>query len=183
MRSVVIPTRFNRDTLAPLVDACKKVAQVVLVHTEPGHEDVPGTVTVRNYERNIHTWWNVGLNQCDGPTLILNDDITATPDALTALFDALDSADLVYLDGKRGRTPLSGWCYGIHPDGRLRPDESFTWWFGDDDIWQRAQRQNATVTVLDLPQIRHVSRSTAFEDPKMQEAAGWDRALYLRRWS
>lgn len=178
---VVIPTRFDRATLKPLIDVCQAVATVVIVHTVPGHPEPAGTVTVRSDARNIHTWWNLALNICAGPTLVLNDDVTADPKSLTTMLQALDTADLVYLTGRQGTTPLTGWCFGLRPD-RIRPDESFTWWFGDDDLWQRAHAKHLTIRELDLP-IRHVRTGPTFPDPAMQEAATWDQALYLRRWS
>lgn len=181
MRFVVIPTRFDRDTLAPLIEVCQQVATVVLVHTEPGHPEIPDTVTVRSYARNIHTWWNAGLDSCDGPTLVLNDDITATAGALEALFDALDTADLVYVTGRSGTTPLSGWCFGLHPAG-IRPDETFGWWYGEDDLYQRARTHGLRITPLDLPGIVHRRPGPMFADPDLQALAEQDRITYLRRW-
>lgn len=183
MRYVTIPTRFGRSTVHPLIDVCRQLATVVLVQTEAGHPNVPGTVTIRSYARNIHTWWNMGLNRCDGPTLVLNDDLIADRPSLQAMFDALETSDVVHLTGREaGTTPFTGYCFGLHPN-QIRPDESYTWWFGDDDLWQRAKAKGLTVTPLNLPGIVHAPRTHMFEDPHLQEAAQWDRDLYLRRWS
>lgn len=180
--SIVIPTRFNRATVAPLIAECIKVARVVLVHTEPDHPDVPDTVTVRSDSRNIHTWWNLGLDTCTGPALALNDDVEATAAALAALGAELDTADLVYLDQRPGPNPLTGWCFGLHPD-RIRPDEAFQWWYGDDDLYRRAVRDGLTIRSVRSKDIRHV-RPTAqhFEDPAMRAVVDRDRYTFRDRW-
>lgn len=182
-RFVTIPTRFNRPTLLPLVLEAQKVAQVVIVHTEPHHAPIRDTTPVHSTSNSIQCWWNEGLDKCDGPTLVLNDDIIATADQLTQLFDALDTADLVYLAGHRvgHATPLTGWCYGLHPD-RIRPDEAFGWWWGEDDMYQRALQAGLTITPVNIPGIRHARSETAFENPRHAAMTAHDGALYRQRW-
>lgn len=183
MRYVVIPTRFNRATLLPLVEACKQVATVVIVHTEPHHAPIEGAIPVHSESVSIQQWWNVGLDRCDGPTLILNDDIAASPEDLEQLFDALDEADVVYLSGHRvgHRTPLTGWCYGLHPD-RLRPDNAFGWWAGDDDLYLRAVRDGLKITALEIPTIQHHRVEAAFENPIHAAMVEADMNLLHERW-
>lgn len=175
---IVIPTRFGRPTLPDLIAAASRVAPVVVVHTEPGHDDHPGATNVHDHRRNIHHWWNTGLDACHGPALVLNDDISATPDALAALLAALDTADLAYVPGRRpdARTPISGWCYGIRPD-ELRPDPAFVWWFGDDDLYRRA----ATPRLVDTA-VTHHQRPDMGPAPEFAQAVKADRALYRQRW-
>lgn len=183
-RFVVIPTRLDRPTLGPLVEAALQVATVVVVHTEPGHDPVPGTVTVHDDSLSIQHWWNTGLDLCSGPTLVLNDDIVASPADLTALFDVLDDADVVYLSGHRvgHRTPLTGWCYGVRPD-RIRPSLDYGWWAGDDDLYLRAQRDGMTIVAVDVPGIRHERVEVAFANPVHAEMAQADMTLLAERWS
>lgn len=182
-RFVVIPTRFDRVTTLPLIEVCREVAVPVIVHTEPGHPEIRGTVPVHDYSLSIQRWWNSGLNQCAGPTLVLNDDIVAAPEDLAALFDALDDADVVYLAGHRigHRTPLTGWCYGIRPDV-IRPDNAFGWWAGDDDLYLRAVRDGLRVVAVDIPQIRHERAEVAFVNPVHGEMAQADMRLLAERW-
>lgn len=182
-RYVVIPTRFNRPTLIPLVEACQAVASVVIVHTEPGHAPFPGTVTVRSNSLSIQQWWNAGLDMCFGPTLILNDDVVASPEDLEILFDELDTADVVYLSGHRvgHATPLTGWCFGLHPD-RIRPDDAFQWWAGDDDLYLRALHQQLRVVAVDVPGIEHRRQAEAFSNPAHAKMAEADMRLLQERW-
>jgi hypothetical protein len=182
-RFVVIPTRFDRSTTLPLIEVCREVAVPVIVHTEPGHDEVPGTVTLHDFSLSIQKWWNTGLDQCAGPTLVLNDDIVATANDLDTLFVALENADVVYLSGHRvgHRTPLTGWCYGIRPDV-IRPDEDFGWWAGDDDLYLRAVRDGLRVVAVDVPTIRHERSAVAFSNPVHAEMAQRDMTLLAERW-
>lgn len=182
-RFVVIPTRLDRPTLLPLVESARQVATVVIVHTEPGHDPIPGTVTVPDYSLSIQRWWNSGLDACSGPTLVLNDDIVADPGELDLLFETLETADVVYLSGHRAghRTPLTGWCFGIWPD-RIRPSDDFGWWAGDDDLYLRAVEAGMTVTAVDVPGIRHERIEAPFGNPIHAEMAQADMRLLQERW-
>lgn len=180
---VVIPTHFTAPQLVPLVREAQQVATVVLVHTEPHHAPVQGTVTVQSDSRSIQAWWNRGLDVCDGPTLVLNHDVVATADDLLPLFGALETSDLVYLAGHRvgHRTPLTGWCFGLHPD-RIRPDEDFGWWGGDDDLYLRSLRDGLTMTAVDVPSIRHERIEAPFENAVHAVMAEQDMRLLGERW-
>jgi pimeloyl-ACP methyl ester carboxylesterase len=180
---IVIPTRFDRATLPPLVESCIQVAETVVVHTEPGHAPIRGTIPVQDYSPSIQHWWNSGLDLCTGPTLVLNDDIYATPDDLLTLLAALDDADVVYLAGHRiGHvTPLTGWCYGIRPDV-IRPSNDFLWWYGEDDLYRRALRDGLRVVAVDLPGIEHRRAEVAFANPTHAAMVEQDGRLYAERW-
>jgi hypothetical protein len=180
---VVIPTRFNRATLLPLVEEAKQIARVVIVHTEPHHAPIKGTTAIESDSKSIQAWWNVGLNACSGPTLVLNDDIVATGEDLLHLFAALESAHVVYLAGHRvgHATPLTGWCFGLWPN-MIRPDEAFQWWYGDDDLYLRAQRDGLKVQAVDVPTICHDRVAAAFENPVHADMVEADAALFAERW-
>jgi len=154
-----------------------------VVHTEPGHAPIRGTVTLHDFSPSIHSWWNTGLDQCAGPTLVLNDDIHATPEDLNLLFEALEDSDVVYIAGHRvgHATPLTGWCYGIKPD-RIRPDTAFGWWYGDDDLYRRAVASNLTVTAVQAPGIEHRRVEVAFENPVHEAMVNADADLFRERW-
>lgn len=174
--SVVIPTRFGRPTLARLLDVAREVGPVALVHTEAGHDDVPGVLNLHDHRRNIHHWWNTGLDALDGPALVLNDDIVTTPLALRAMLRALRGSDLVYVPGRRRRapTPISGWCFGVNG---LRPDPAFVWWCGDNDLYRRAARPR-----LVNVHVGHVQRDDMGPPDEFAEVVEADRVLYAERW-
>ena len=180
---VVIPTRFDRPSLWPLIDTARQVATVVIVHTEPGHADVPDAINVHDYRRNISAWWNTGLDACDGRALVLNDDVEATPEALGALLTALQTADLVYVPGrnKKARTRISGWCWGIDSRAALRPSTVYHWWYGEDDLYSRAHEAGWRIECVDVD-VRHIDRGGFGVAPEFAEAVKADRAMYEDRW-
>lgn len=182
-RWAVIPTRFDRATLSPLIAAIREMATPIVVHTEPGHAPIKGTVTVRSESLSIQKWWNDGLDLCDGPTLVLNDDIEAGPFDLLTLFEALDQNDVVYLAGHRvgHPTPLTGWCFGVQPDV-IRPDNDFQWWYGDDDLYRRAVRDGLRIEAVDVPGIVHHRVAEAFANPVHAAMVDSDAKLFSERW-
>lgn len=183
-RFIVIPTRYGRQTVEPLIEACLQVATTVIVLTEPGLPVIAGTIAVDDSASDsIQHWWNAGLDHCTGPTLILNDDTAATPEDLNHLFDELNNADVVYLAGHRAGhfTPLTGWCYGIWPD-RIRPSNDYGWWGGDDDLYLRATRDGLTVAAVDIPAIQHQRSAAPFENPIHAAMVDADMKLLHERW-
>lgn len=174
--SVTIPTRFDRPTLARLLEVAREVGPVALVHTEPGHDDAPGVLNLHDYRRNIHHWWNTGLDALDGPTLILNDDIVTTPETLRTMLNTLRRADLVYVPGRRksAASPVSGWCFGVNG---LRPDPAFVWYHGEDDLWWRAKRPR-----LAHLHVAHIQRADMGAPAEFAEAVLADRELFKERW-
>lgn len=179
---LTVPTRFNRPTLEPLIAAAVPIATVVVVHTEPGHTDIPGAINAHDYRASIQQWWNTGLDLCDGPTLVVNDDIVASTDDLAQVYTSLERCDLVYLAGHRiGHvTPLTGWCFGLRPD-RIRPDEAFQWWYGDDDLYRRAVRDGLRIEAIES-NIRHERVPVAFENPVHAAMVAADADLFQARW-
>jgi hypothetical protein len=182
---VVIPTRFDRPTIWPLLDAIRAAdATPVIVHTETGHGDVVDAVNLLDERRNIQQWWNTGLDACGDRALVLNDDVEARPEAIRAMFDTLDTADLVFLAGRHPHapTPLTGWCFGLRPDV-IRPDPQFVWFYGDDDLYRRAIRDELRVEMVGFVGIQHVRTGGWFADPAMEPIAEEDRQRFVARWS
>lgn len=177
---IVIPTRLDRPTVWPLIEEARQVGPVVIVHTTDT-PDVPDTITVRSTARNIHTWWNAGLDLCGDKALVLNDDIIATASMLQMLVDALDDHDLVSCAVWGGTSSASGFCFGIRPEV-IRPDESYTWFYGDDDLWLRAHQQGLRVGAVPVPVV-HVDEYKPTMYPEEFTDAVWaDRQLFADRW-
>lgn len=180
---VVIPTRFDRHTLWPLVNTILEVGTPVIVHTEPGHPNVDQCINVHDYSPSIQSWWNSGLDHTGDRALVLNDDIEATPASLTTLHTELDNNDVVYLAGHRvgHATPLTGWCYGIRHN-IIRPDNAYGWWYGDDDLYRRAVRDGLRISALNIPEIRHIRQPAAFSNPVHAAMVEQDAKTYAERW-
>ena len=65
----------------------------------------------------------------------------------------------------------------------IRPDESYRWWFGDNDLWLRARAAGGLVNVPGLPvEHRHPNHATTASSA-LQALADADRRLWESRWS
>jgi hypothetical protein len=181
---VIISTLDDRSPWVwQLIDEAQKVATVVLVHTREGSEPVPGTVTVHAEHVGLHfqRWANLGLDECDGPTLIINDDIIIDAEGMAEMFRKLETNDLVTLPGRIGASPLTGWCFGLNP-AVFRYDEAYTWHYGDDDIWERAKRDRSRVGVANVPIVHDRGDHPKFP-PELRDQVRRDRALFNQRWT
>ena len=95
--------------------------------------------------RSYH-WWNQGLNTAqDDECIIMNDDITITDLQLRMIADSLHHSDLVCVNSVNGQAPISGHCFGINKQS-IRLDENYVWWYGDADLYKRAEAQHLTIT-------------------------------------
>jgi hypothetical protein len=180
---VIISTLDDRcPWVWQLIDEAQKVATVVLVHTRTGSDEVPGTVTVRADHVVLHfqRWANLGLDQCDGPTLVVNDDIIVDAEGMGKMLAKLETFDLVTLPGRTTASPLTGWCFGLRPE-KIRYDEAYTWYFGDDDIWERARRDGLRAAVVNVPIVHDRGDHPRFP-PALRTAVAQDRARFMSLW-
>lgn len=134
-----------------LIDEAKQVAKVVLVHTKPDTPEVAGTATVRADDIHLHypAWANRGLDKCNGPTLVINDDILIDAESMSEMFRKLETADLVTLPGRIGTTPITGWCFGLNPNV-FRFDDGYRWFYSDDQMWEEAKRDRRKIAVANV---------------------------------
>lgn len=182
-RHVVIPTTLSdRSPLVHnLIREARQVAEVVVVHTTETDE-VKGTTTVRAHDTGLHfsRWINLGLDQCDGPTLQLNDDLLISAESMTAMLDTVKRYDLTVLPKHGGVTPISGWCMAIDPN-IIRHDESYQWWYSDDDIWERATREKLAIGLIDVPVVHSRGNHPKYPLHLAQKVMA-DRARFAGLW-
>jgi hypothetical protein len=151
-RIIVIPTNLRRsETTLQLIEEAKQVATVVLVRTAPFAAPAGVDVVDATDVFNFQTWCNRGLARAgDGAALVINDDVFITAASMRKMFDALKDHDIVTLPKGWGVTPLSGHCFGLRPSV-ICYDESYHWWYGDDDLWERAVASNLRIATVDVP--------------------------------
>jgi hypothetical protein len=183
---VVIPSRGDYpDLLAGIVANCGRPERIVLVWTGEGPAMRLGTLVRRHHgPTNIHGWWNHGIDLAAGfgarYVAVLNDDLELTPGCLPKMADVLRGTGrtLAVVGDGNGMT---GWAWMLDVTHGLRPDESFRWWFGDNDLWLRARQHYQGTVGVDVP-IRHVHPNEATSASKeLQALAEADRQLFDRR--
>jgi glycosyltransferase involved in cell wall biosynthesis len=198
---LVVPTLNNRARyLGPLLAGARMPA--VIVRTDVAGDtigdDLPGghrKITVHDVgSPNIHRWWNRGIDyavsQGADVVVVCNDDVAADPGALLELAAHIEVGGagpmLVWpYDREHANvrvTEISGYCFALDP-AAIRPDETFTWWYGDHDLEIRARGMRphgGALGVTGLP-IRHLRTDWSY-DRDMSGAIVVDRAVFAKRY-
>lgn len=138
---------------------------------------------------NIQRWWNLGIDyavkygDCD-VAVVVNDDVEAEPGEFRRLAERLSvtGMDLMYPwvpEHAHGRvTAITGWCFAIDPQC-LRPDETFEWWYGDNDLELRTEVGCAMS--FDGLRVRHLRKDWSYDRP-VDAMIRRDRELFNIRW-
>lgn len=178
---LVVPSRGDHpDLLAGLVGLGYPT---VVVRT--GDFDPPeGAVVVDDDgPPNIQRWWNHGLREAAyrgaEVAVVVNDDVTLPPDAPAEMAARLE-ADGAWLCGS-DPTAMTGWCWALDLSSPLRPDESFTWWAGDNDLWIRAERAGR-LTGVNVGAVHHHPNEATERSPLLRELAAADMETLRRKW-
>jgi hypothetical protein len=196
---LVVPTLGNRDaSLLPLLEGAGMPS--VVVCTGPARVDdyraAVAEFAVRGRsEMNIQRWWNLGIeaavfNGADS-VVVVNDDVAAAPGDLLELAAHIEAGEphspmLVWPDDPEhatGRvTSMTGWCWAIDPQ-RIRPDESFSWWYGDNDLELRARamRPDSGVRAVGGLDIKHLRTDWTYDRP-VRHLIDVDREVFRRRY-
>lgn len=159
--------------------------------------------------RNIQRWWNLGLQTVDRlaarhgrpyAVAVLNDDVRLPDKCVATLAEALDTAGAtVAFPDRAGRLPagelvvnrdpdgridrrhrMTGYCYVLAGEDKMRLDEGFVWWFGDDDLERRAVAARGAVMVGGL-KVANLE-ANGYLDAANRTQINRDRARFLTKW-
>ncbi len=187
---VTIPTAGRRTLTAALSSSGIPGDRTVLVDTV-GNVPAHGCHRVVDLgEINIHRWWNVGLNHAAARgaryVAVLNDDVTVDETSLPLIVAAMGSTGAaIGSPGAPGHytTPgpraLNGACWVLDLEAGLRPDEGYRWWYGDDDLDERARREHGGVVTVPVPFAHSHHAVETFARPELRALAEVDR----ERWT
>ena len=204
MLFMTVPTAASRpELLASLIDNCGLPRQcIVIVATKPGLAFPEGVVVLEDFESpNIQRWWARGITEAErrGATSValVNDDVRLVPSTLTTLENELVRTGAAIASPSRPpfhnglhirqlvpfERHLSGCLWVLRLDSDLRPDQRYTWWYGDDDLDIRARRQFGGV-VLAAVEFEHLheGRATA-TSPVLQAMSAQDAQTFERQYA
>lgn len=202
---LVVPTAGTRaQLLDDLVASCGLPRdRIVVITTDPFATWPDGVHRLHDGGGlNVHRWWNAGIDyaQQRGATVavVANDDVGIDADAIPALVAALhDTGAAVASPSTRDpgvalhRGPLEvppvmrldGALWALDLATGLRPDPVYHWWFGDNDLSNRARLDHGGVVTVGSLTYRHWHPSEAtFTTPALQRLAAADEQTYRSRW-
>jgi GT2 family glycosyltransferase len=157
---------------------------------------------------NLSRLWNLGLALADNAAwgraatawdiVVLNDDVMVPPGWVAALSTAMreTTAVLAYPDqfgaGRRIlhtepgpvdlRTRITGYAFMLRGEAGLRLDETFAWWYGDDDLDWRARQHGGALLVPGIPVRHRAPDAQTNARPELLAQAARDRQAFAAKW-
>lgn len=208
LKLAVVPTT-GRGILWDCLDAIRpQVDHVILVahRCSPAGLDEPWRISIKPYMQrvpNISAMWNLGLEEAekrargDFDVAVLNDDaivpsgwfddVSAAMHEVGAVAGSRDQTGVLrgtqtYLTAKPIPLEhrLSGFAFILDGRARLRADEQFQWWYGDDDLDWRARESGGVVKVPGDPVDHRYPGGTTVG--QLALIAGEDRQRFESKW-
>src|SRR3990170_5121606 len=172
----VIPSN-GRPYLEQCVSSLREqVERIIVVANGPlsnlMSQTIEGVTYIQDPEPdlNISRWWNIGIDFAESMaypaeqwnTLVVNDDVIACHNLVETLSREmrLNTSVLAYpnqhdnhrfLHRNAGPVDLhhriTGYCYMLRGEAKLRIDDRFVWWAGDDDLDWNARRMGGSLLV------------------------------------
>jgi len=154
--------------------------RIVIVHTVES-ESIDGVHNLWDLgEINIHRWWNRGIKFAKEHgakyVAVLNDDLVLEDNPLNAIANAMEETKSAIGFPYPHTGHICGYCYILNVETDLMPDESYRWWFGDNDLYLRSRKLGGSVGVLakvrhlhgnELTSINHKLLAQTEEDKKL----------------
>ena len=147
--------------------------------------------------------WAAEMGALEWNVAILNNDLEVPPDFLSKLAEGLRRRDdymVAYpnihsLDippqgvaittgmgnGPTGRS-LSGYAYMIRGETKLRIDEQFSWWYGDDDLERQVAARGGQVVSVDTSVVHLEPNQSTKSSPERLKLAEEDRVKFFKKW-
>lgn len=164
---------------------------------------------IRNEEQPPHLYhmWNIGFDACekmahDANVLlwnvsVFNDDVVLPDDWFTAVGHALRSHHSAVIacgstSNYVGRpifkttpdgnfmTRMTPWAFMMRGESRLRADERFHWWYGDNDFEWQACQSGGVLVIPGYVTANTLANSTTVG--VLAEQAGRDGEAFVAKW-
>jgi hypothetical protein len=154
--------------------------RIVIVNTD-ANKLLEGVHNLWDFDEvNIHRWWNRGINFAKERgakyVAVLNDDLALEDNPLNTIANAMEETKSVIGFPYPHTGHICGYCYILNVETGLMPDESYRWWFGDNDLYLRSKKFGGAVGVLakvrhlhgnELTSINHKLLAQTEEDKKL----------------
>jgi hypothetical protein len=183
---LTIPTGTRRQYLADIIKESQiSPEKIVIVHTVES-EPIEGVNNIWDLEPvNIQRWWNRGIDvaRTFGADYIavLNDDLRLKNNPINKIAYEMNKlkAVLGYPLPYTGHIP--GYCWVLDVKSNIRADETFRWWYGDDDIRIRAALQGEIAYVPVEVEHIHPNHLTSTNEDLMKLTRA-DQTYFEEKW-
>jgi hypothetical protein len=207
LRVAVIPTNGRECVEKSIAAISPQVHWITIVeagniYQRREYTDEKVVVLQGGEEMNISHWWNVGIDWAaryaaaaeatEWDVAVINDDVIVPPTWMCYVADDMRALDCAAAcSGGRAQAPLiqraagpislydriQGFAFVIRGESGLRAIEEFKWWFGDDDIGQRAASMGG-MAMMPGCHVEHLypgAQTTLDHQPQI----GRDRDLFI----
>lgn len=181
--------------------------RVVVVATMPDPlteddvgDDVGHLLLCHRTEQHISRWWNQGMDYIrsishgDHEILAVSSDYIGTPNSIPMLAEFLRDNQLAMVgpdhhtteqrifrhgDHRTVDARVPGACWMLAGESQLRVDESFRWWYSDDDLEMQARHRSGVGV---LPGTGLVPGADSGLSEEKQAWAIEDRQKFATKW-
>jgi hypothetical protein len=187
---LTIPSGTRRQYLANIIkDSQIPLDQIVIVHTVES-EPIEGVHNVWDLDPpNIQRWWNTGIDiaRANGGEYIavLNDDLILKDNPINKIVQGMkeEGAILGYPHPHTGNgvTHTAGYCWVLDLSSGIRTDETYRWYFGDDDLLLQVLGLGKAVYVPAEVEHMHGVVGTA-QSQYLQQLTIADKKYFIEKW-
>jgi hypothetical protein len=166
---LIIPTAGRTRYLGEIFEKCNVLPQNrILVQTRLDYVEFPDCVNLPYFGPiNISKWWNHGIQYAENKgakyVLVLNDDTWIDQDLILDMHQIMEQKDLtlVYSSNRDGSESM-GHCWMLNLSHPVRPDNRFSWWYGDFDLIKQAEKFQRSVSSQAKMQGQHFAPEGRF---------------------
>lgn len=202
----VIPSNGRSHLKQCISSLVYQVDRIVVIQNGPDPIEHPNTSVVSDpgSDMNISRWWNLGIDYAENTsntekwnTLVVNDDVVACHNLVETLSREMrmNSSVLCYpnqwdnhrvLHRSVGPVDLhhrvTGYCFMLRGEAKLRLDERFVWWYGDDDLDWTARRLGGSLLVPWCKVEHKLPNGTMMAHPELHAQVSQDRETFIQKW-
>lgn len=204
LRAAILAIRPQVDRILVVLSGNDPVTVDSLMRMLP-EDEIEKTLVGWAIPFNLSQSWNVGLRWAQDEaeegeerewfTAVLNDDAIVSPGWFDAVTQAMtyrgaaagsseSPTGHIIHQLKAGPVPvherMRGWAFILRGSTGLRADETFAWWFGDDDLAWRAMDMSGVVMIPGHP-VENLYPNGSFT-PELQVRAAKDAAAFEEKW-
>ena len=188
---LTIPSGTRRQYLEDIIkDSQLPLDQIVIVHTVES-EPIEGVRNVWDLDPpNIQRWWNTGIDiaRANGGEYIavLNDDLILKDNPINKIVQGMKEEGAVlgypYPHNGNGATKAAGYCWVLDLSSGLRTDETYRWYFGDDDLLLQVLGLGKAVYVP--AEVVHMSGVVETNKSQyLKQLTVLDKKYFIEKWT